>query len=96
MVQDNHSQKNGNGKPHAAHGDTRHAVDPKWQGLVLELCTPNNSPRNLDEIAAARYLSGQCSERERDDLEETIGGSQSLDENVALAREVLKDMESAA
>jgi len=96
MSRNHHSQRNFTGAPHAA-GDSRQTVDPKWEQLVLELrASSSNTRQDLDEVAAARYLSGGCSEAERQHLEEVLGDSPNLTEGVALARQVLTDMESAA
>jgi len=56
----------------------------------------NNSPEDLDEIAVARYLSGECSEEERREIEQTIGQCSDLTDSVALAQEVLKKKGAAA
>jgi hypothetical protein len=73
------------------------AADPQWEELVLELCKSAGNPSpDRDEMVAAHYLSGDCAGGDREHLEETIRASQDLSETVALAREVLKDMNSAA
>lgn len=80
-----------------AKNDRHETADPQWEQLVLELrASCNNAPEDLDEIAVARYLSGECSEQERREIEQIIGQSSDLTDCVALAQEVLKEKEAAA
>ena len=98
MSRNRQSQGNVAGTPRIADGSSSHPpIDPKWEQLVLELRASSvNTLQDLDEIAAARYLSGGCTEAEREQLQEILGDSPSLTEGIALARQVLTDMESAA
>jgi hypothetical protein len=97
MVRNNRPQQGGNVTPPAPDGNGRQAVDHKWEQLVRELhASSGNCPQDLDEIAVARYLSGRCSGKECEHVQETIAGSQTLTDSLALARQVLEDMEPAA
>jgi hypothetical protein len=81
----------------AAKTDQGESVDPRWEQLLLELSeSSSDCPSNLDEIAIARYLSGECSNEERREIEQVIGQSSVLAECVSLAQEVLDAREAAA
>ena len=97
MVRNDRARKGGKVTPPDPDRHARQAVDRKWEALVMEiLASPGNRPQDLDEVAAARYLSGQCPDEERKHLQKTIAGCPSLTDNLALARQVLQDMEPAA
>lgn len=84
--------------PSSTVNNNRHeAADSRWEQIVLELhACGNNFSVELDELAVARYLSGECSEQERREIEQTIGQCSDLTDCVALAQEVLKANEPAA
>jgi hypothetical protein len=91
------SQIHAKGTPGTTGDAPGQTSDPQWEQLVLELhaCCDNQS-RQADEIAAAKYLSGECSEGERQEIEQAIDPSLNLPDCVILAQSVLRDMESAA
>jgi len=81
----------------SATGGQQRSVDPRWEELVLGLRAAAadwlNGP---DEIAIARYLSGDCSAEESREIEQALRQSSDLRECVALAQEALKQREAAA
>jgi hypothetical protein len=77
--------------------DPRPATDTQWEQIVLELRDCGNSAIDvLDDLAIARYLSGECSASERDQIEQAICESPDLADCIVLAQRSLGDIESAA
>jgi hypothetical protein len=97
MSRNDCSQSDAKDTPDTARDNSHQTADPQWEQMVSELRACCNSPsEDLDEMAIARYLSGECSDKERKDIEQAIGRSPDLTDCVVLAREVLDDMEPAA
>ncbi len=96
MSRERRSQQN-NGTAGGVNDRSGCPIDPKWEELVLTLCgTPAHQPEDLDEMAAAQYLSNECSERDGEHSEENSRESANVNEDLALAWQVLKDVEPAA
>lgn len=99
MSRNHGSQRNVGGKPRADQSDAHQATDSKGEQPVLDLRAASGlrqDPQPLDEMTVARYLSGACSKAEQSRLREIIEGSPSLTQCIALARQILMDMEPAA
>jgi hypothetical protein len=77
--------------------DPHPATDAQWEQIVLELRDCRDSAVDgLDDLAIARYLSGECSAGEREQIEQAIGESPDLADRIVLAQRSLSDIESAA
>ncbi|NQU20458.1 MAG: hypothetical protein HQ567_04185 [Candidatus Nealsonbacteria bacterium] len=73
--------------------------DAQWERLVDELRACQSQPsteEEIDELAIARYLSGECSDQEREEIDAAIKQSSGLAKCIALTRELFNDRESAA
>ena len=71
--------------------------NPQWEQLVRELraCSGDHAEA-LDEMAAARLLSGQDSLPDDKDIEDRLSRSPILLDCVDLSRQALEDVEPSA
>ena len=77
--------------------DPHLTADAKWEQIIMELraCSDMRAD-GWDDLAVARYLSGECSASELEQIEQAIGQSPGLGACIVLAQQSLGDIESAA